>query len=55
MQQHKRSHQVLLLPVDGVCFDAIQALVVTQEYVAFLCEADVERYECQWMHRAASF
>lgn len=50
VQQHKRSHQVLLLPIDGVCFDAIQALVVTKEYVAFLWEADVERYECQWMH-----
>ena len=30
------SHQVLLLPIDGVCLHSIQMFVVTQEYVAFL-------------------
>lgn len=29
------SHQVLLLPIDGVWFHSIQTLVDTQKYVAF--------------------
>lgn len=38
VEQHQWSHHVLLLPIDGVRFQPIQNLVVTQENVAFLFE-----------------
>lgn len=38
VEQHQWSHHVLLLPIDGVGFQPIQYLVVTQENVAFLFE-----------------
>lgn len=50
MQEHKRSHQVLLLPIDGVGFYAVQVLVVAQEYVAFLCETEADRTEVSKKH-----
>lgn len=43
VEQDKRSSQVLLLVVDGVCFHSVQNLVVAQENVSFLLKWKQER------------